>query len=1768
MEAISSTTSNLLVQQTNSHFYHTPEQVSLSTPSSIIDLIEVVNRRQLQNHPATPEEHAALAGWMGWGPLAPAFESFPKGKWAHIRARLAMLLGPEGMQAASAATPTSFFTAPYIAETIWKLATGLGFSGGRVLEPGCGNGAVLAAAPQGLPLAFTGIEREPFTAHVAQLRFPQATILTSALEKVSLVNSSFDLVVGNVPFSRVHVYDRDAPIRFSLHNYFIWRSLLALRPGGLALLVTSRYTLDARNDEQREVLVGLGSLLGAIRLPSKAHQEAHTDVVTDILILQRKNPDVLWQGYDWSTTTTDAIPGIAVNQYFQQQPQSIVGTPTLDRGMYADHELIVHAPEDLPAVLTGVVDHLVNEARSRGGSYLPPIDRTILSSSLVRRRDDGFKEGSYHLIDNRLVQIVDGHAQPVTKMIAELTSLVHLRDAAITLLEAERDLDRPDAELLPLRRKLHASYDAYYKTYGAIHRAKLIVGAADPETGEQGISRRRPAAMYAFSQDPDYCIVLGLEEYDDISQQARKAPIFSQRVHTRPQRKSQADTPGEALALCLDEHGTLDLTIIGKLLGIPEGDVPSYLGDLIYEDPKTGIWQTASEYLSGNVRTKLDQALQAAKNDPERFGRNVRALESVIPEDVLPEEIKVLLGAPWIAPADIEQFCLETFGMRPVVSHERLTSGWEVTAPSGCRTSAAATSEWGTQRVNAYRLVEHGLNKTIPVVYDLTEADTRVKNVEESLAAQEKLRVIQARFGDWVWEETERATRLASVYNRIYNSIVPRTYDGSHLTFPGMSEQWQNNLYPWQKDFVWRMVSSPSALCGHPVGAGKTTTEIAGAMTLRRMGLTNKAAIIVPNHLLEQITAEAQRLYPGAHILMVSREDLSRDRRKLFAARIATGNYDVVVMTHSGLSAIGVHPETEQAYIEKRVAAYKEALLALDENDSHSKYSVKKLETAIEHLRQRQQQLLDKPHDDGVTFEQLGISYLIVDEAHLYKNLGLPTNIQGLQVKPSKRATDLEMKLRWLEEHNQGKAFASFFTATPLSNSMVEAYVLAWYLAQGHLFDADLRTLDAFASVFLEFQTRVEVSPNGGSFRLHTRPARFINLPEFLTMFTQFADLRGPEILSSKRPQRLEHTITIEPSEAIQAYVNDLVGRSERIQQGRPDSIAGKMDNMLWITTSGRMAALDLSLVGLPQEHSPKLEVVARTMLEVYRRWQAEASYLDGEHKSLQIGFCDLGTPNKDGDQVYGKLKRLLISGGMPASAIRYIHEAKTDSAKAHLFQQCRSGQVAVLLGSTSMLGTGTNIQNRCAAIHHIDAPWRPDEVEQREGRGLRPGNVYPVVELFRYVQQRTFDAYSWQTLTNKAVFFDQMRSGKIKGRDMEELGDAALSYGQVKAAATGDPLVLEQADLSVTITHLQRLRSAHLRARKRDAQEAATARTSAANARSRAAILQEIATTTAKSTVPGFVTARGLPIADRTEIGDFIAQRVLALLSHAGGKEWLGRWSDTKIWLQVSNQGKAYLVDLLVGSSSESASLRLSVSQEWLAKGQHWRFAHAIEQRIERAAPEAERELAAVDQFLGRAKDFEGRSREPFAQEEELTRRVQRKTELDAYTSLAAAAKQDAKKQEELAILRAQLLADAPAEVSDLPVAHLVKLAPPRRLQVEQTPIMVSVTAESVVEEPTVSRAVPAAVESVLPDMISGKTAVRSEASPVRSKSTLVFGNENHILLARKRQKKAKSRAKPVSKKASVQMEFPAMLITKEQAPNTKEEPTGPMQHTLWELI
>ncbi|MGO9924598.1 MAG: helicase-related protein, partial [Mycobacterium sp.] len=714
------------------------------------------------------------------------------------------------------------------------------------------------------------------------------------------------------------------------------------------------------------------------------------------------------------------------------------------------------------------------------------------------------------------------------------------------------------------------------------------------------------------------------------------------------------------------------------------------------------------------------------------------------PRDLAPHEIRARLGAPWIPAADVARFCGEVLDSSPpVITHETLTASWTVKTSGWLETSPAATIQWGTSRVNAYRLIELALNGTSPIVYDtVTTPDgstSRVKNVAETLAAVEKRQALDARFAEWLWEDPERCDRLLEMYNRRYNAIVPRRFDGSHLTFDGLSAD--RTPWPWQRDIVWRNVSSPSALCGHKVGAGKTLSMVATAMTLRRLGLATKPMIITPGHLLEQVSRDAKMAYPGAKVLMVTKDDLTPERRKLLAARCATGDWDLVVMTHSGFGLLPVSSRTEDAFLEDQIAVYRQALGSDDERS----VTVKNLNKALDRMRQRQAELRDKRSDDGVSFEQLGVDYLMVDEAHQFKSLPVPSRMSGFSLPESKRATDLALKLKWIRERNEDARWGAFFTGTPVSNTLAELYILQLYLNPDRLAELGLTTFDAWAAQFVDWVTRVEVAPDGGSYRMHTRPARFMNTPELRRLFSEFADVRPNEAFTTGAPELVSSIVTVEPTEGQRWFVDQLVRRADALRSGipqRPDVYRPDLeDNMLWVCGDGRKAALDLSLVGYPTERPPKVEAVAR---EILARWQPSLDHPDGPN--FQIIFCDLGTPKENGGSgIYGKIRDTLIAAGMPPSMVRFVHQAKTDAARAQLFADCRSGKVAVLIGSTPKLGTGVNVQERCAAIHQLDPPWKPAEVEQRDGRGPRPGNRHDTVESLRYVTPGTFDAYSWK---------------------------------------------------------------------------------------------------------------------------------------------------------------------------------------------------------------------------------------------------------------------------------------------------------------------------------------------------------------------------------------------------------------------------------------
>jgi N12 class adenine-specific DNA methylase len=1607
------------------------------TPS-ILELIQTVQKLREAYRPLTQEEQELIRQWPGWGAYAPAFEPSPSEKWQAIGPQIRMLLGPEGYEAASAATPTSFFTPPFISEAIWRLAERLGFTGGAVLEPGCGTGQVLAHVPSSFDLSITGIEQEPFTAGIAQLLFPQAHMINAPLQEVALPDEAFDLVVGNVPFADVPIYDRTLPFKqkLSLHNYCIYRALAALRPGGLAILVTSRYTLDAKDSMARTLLSGPGMLLGAIRLPSSGHKWAKTAVITDILVLQRRYPQASWAGHEWVNLADLSRDGVKIvtSAYYTHHPEQILGTIALGRGMYRDNELVIHAPDNLEAAFDKAIQRIAEDASRHKSIYIPRLDPRQLDTQLAAMRGDGLKEGCFYLLNQAgLVEIVHGQPKAVTKLVEELSALVRLRDVALALLEAERDYSRTDEQLLPLRHELNRRYDAYVAKYGPLRRSTLT-RRIDKETGEEKITRRLPTAMYAFRTDEYYPLVLGLEIYDDETREAKKAPIFSQRVNRPPIYKETADSPAEAIALSLDRYGRLDFTFIAQATGQPEEAIAGYLGDLAYEDPETQRWEIAPLYLSGNVRRKLDIARKALRSDP-KWQRNVEALKKVQPAPIPPEKIKVFLGAPWIPVRHIEQFCQETFGLRPKIAREKVSSNWTVAPPSGVKYSARTTSTWGTHRASAFKLTEHLLNHKTTIIEDPTfDGKTRI-NIAETTLAQQKRKEIQRRFGEWIWEDLERTKELSTLYNHLYNGVVPPRFSGDHLSFPEMDAFWQEHLYPWQRDFIARMISARSALCAYPVGAGKTKIQVAGAMTLRRMKLISKAAILVPNHLLEQITAEAKQLYPGANILMISRDDLARENRRIFMARIATGDHDLVIMTHSAFEAINVHPETKRAYIAEQIRAYKQVLYSIDphSSDKAEQRQIKRIEKQIQRMQERLKELLDIPRDAGITFEQLGVSYLIVDEAHLFKNLGLPTNQEKLAVTPSQRAQDMLMKLRWLEQHNGQRPFASFFTATPISNSMVEAFVMLYYLNYSLLKEYELFNVDDFASLFIETETKVEVTPNGAGFRLYERPSRFINFPELKHLFASVADIRSPDILADNQPKCFVHPVAVEPTPEVVAYVDTLVERSVKLQRGDPEIIEGKLDNMLWVTTDGRKAALWLGLHGREEQYPAKLDAIATEMAKVYHRWQDKASYLPGPYKSLQIGFCDMGTPNqKKGDQVYGELKRLLIQKGIPAQGIRFVHETgDSDAAKARLFEQCRTGEVAILLGSTAKLGTGTNIQTRCAAIHHCDAPWRPDEVKQREGRGQRPGNLYPVVEIFYYVQRRTFDAYSWQILSNKAQFFDQLYSSTEISREIAYSDDSALTFGQVKAAATGDILLLEHANVSLSAETFSQMHASFQRARDRDRQEASMLREEVRSLEEHLKRYQAIEQQAAKyAGEHPFMTPHRTMLVKKEERRAFIASEVLLAVNKRYNFHKIGYWQGVPLSLKIDEDSHVpYL--LVVGEPYRGIEVECHAA--WLEKDNQWRFGWKIEQFFEMLATAMEDYADWIKSKCQKAEEFEAQARVAFPQQEAWQNMQDRKQKLDRYIEYAAKARShnDLK---QLAEMRKRLLATVPKELTERP--------------------------------------------------------------------------------------------------------------------------------------
>ncbi|MBK5224111.1 MAG: DEAD/DEAH box helicase family protein [Acidimicrobiia bacterium] len=1400
-----------------------------------------------------------LARWSGWGAVPAVFDDTDD-RHGEERGELRALLRTQDAWAqARRTTLNAHYTSASVVQAMWRAVEGLGFDGtGRVLEPGCGSGNFIGFAPDGASL--TGVELDATTAVIARhLYGARATIHPIGFEELRVDDGTFDLVIGNVPFAKVTPHDpRHNRGRHALHNYFLLKSLHLTRPGGVVVALTSRYTLDARNPAVRREMAGLADLVGAVRLPERAFAASSgTDVVVDLLVLRRRLPGHDPTGPPWARTVPAALDvdtageTLDVNEYFDAHPDRILGHLTAGRGMYRDHELTVTPTGDLDEQLPAALADLVADAHTTGLTLTPAVAAPALVTAstvvavAVGEFDLEFAQDLSFVTDGhgRIGRLSNGEVHTYTPRVAkdrsELARLVEMRDAARAVLSVQTR-GGSNEDLTDAQDQLTERYEAYVRIYGPINRStQARTGRRDPQTGTEVTRRLRPR-MGGFRDDPDWPLVAALEVFDDDTQTARPAAIFTERIIDPPHQRLGVDTPDEAVAVCLDETGTVTLDRVAELLGTDADNARRRLGQLVYDDPTSTALVPAAEYLSGNIRHKLTTARTAATVNPA-LTLNVAALESVLPRQLEPTEITARLGAPWIAATDIEAFCRDV--LDTTVDVERLAElgSWSARLRNGSRRSVALSSEWGTARADAVTLLDAALNQRLHTVTDATDDGRRVRNDAETLAARDKQEALSNRFSIWVWEDPARSDRLAERYNELFSSTVLPTHDGSHLTLPGLAADFDPRGH--QRDAVARILTDGRALLAHAVGAGKTATMVIAAMEQRRLGSVSKPAVVVPNHMLEQFSREWLQLYPTARILVADRERLSKARRKEFVARAATGDWDGIIFSHAGFARIGLGPDLMRGYLGEEVETARRALSASQDGKG---LSVKRLERRIAQLEENRKRLLaEHTKDDGVRFEETGVDYLYVDEAHAFKNRQVDSSIDGIGGTGSQRAQDLDSKL-WALRRMHGPRVVTFATATPVANSMAELWVMQSYLHPDLLADVDLRAFDAWAATFGRTHTALELAPDGSSYRMQTRFARFQNVPELLTLYRQVADVRTTDDLDLPTPSLTggkAETVVVDPSERLVDYVADLASRAERVRNRVVDP---SEDNMLKVTGDGRRAALDLRLVGEPADTSGgKLATAAARIAGIHHAtrdntYADEGGQLTIRPGALQLVFCDVSTPAGDGWNAYHELRDLLARRGVDRDQIRYMQTAATDVAKAKLFASCRDGTVAVLVGSTETMGVGTNVQARAVALHHLDAPWRPSDIEQRDGRILRQGNQNPEVQVIRYVTEGSFDTYMWQTLERKAAFIAQVTRGDLPDRDVDDIGDQALSFAEVKALATGDPLVLEKAAVDADVARLARLERAHHDDQHRLRRTYETAITRAERAEQRAATLTD----------------------------------------------------------------------------------------------------------------------------------------------------------------------------------------------------------------------------------------------------------------------------------------------------------------------------------------
>ncbi|GIF74187.1 hypothetical protein Asi02nite_37050 [Asanoa siamensis] len=1387
---------------------------------------------QADQRPATAEEQSVLGRWSGWGAVPAALDPDNE-KFAWVRETLGEFLDERELAAARRTVINAHYTDLALVQAVWDGMARLGFAGGQVLEPGCGAGNFIAAAPDAAEI--TGVELDPTTAAIAAALHPRARVLAESFADTRVTTGSFDAVVGNVPFGDVRLHDkRDNLGNHSIHNHFILKALRATRPGGLVAVITSAYTMDAANPGARREMQQMGDLVGAVRLPSKAHaRAAGTDALTDVLVFRRREADRSAAPFDWEYTNPLDVDGttVRINSYFTDHPERILGRIVVGDGLYRRDEVAVSGdPATAPFQLRDALAQIAEQASDTDltmspGSSAPVEVRAAAQLPDSVTRPDGYLRAND---DGTFSRLDDGAWEsyaPAKTQSAELRALIGLRDTAVSLLEAEAASLDDTPQIDRLRGLLNYRYDVYQARFGPINRftdsprrrkdkdTGKMVPALDEETGEQLMNRKRPP-QGGFRHDPFAPVVRALEVFNEETQTGEKADIFRQRVVSPRPPRLGADTPADALAICLDEYGEVRLATVAWLLGVDEDEARRALGTLVYDDPATNRLEPAAAYLSGDVKTKLATARNAADED-ERYAVNVQALTDVVPPDLTAGEISdtgaVKMGAPWIGDEYVQQFLQEILE-DPTVKVEHGGGGmW--TVHSDNNNSVLARSTWGTDRRSAAEIAQHILEQREFVIKDTVSRNPKrtVVNLDAVMAATEKAVEMRERFADWVWEDPTRAATLVARYNDIFQRYVLRNYDDLKLSLPGLAHAFKPDAH--QVAGVARIIHEPAVGLYHAVGAGKTATMIMGAMELRRLGLVRKPVVVVPNQLLDQWTREFLRLYPQAKILAASTEDLEKDRRRLMVARMATGDWDAVILTESAFEMLPMSAEAEQAYIDEQMAQLDAQISEARENGQE--LTLKRLETKKANREQRLEERLDNDKDAGIWWELTGIDYIFRDESHRDKNLRTVSNVPGMSIKGSQRATQMDMKLGWLRDHNP--RWGTRATGTPLANSIVEMYTEFRFLRPDLMEQQGIIDVDSWLATYAEGKVIIEVTPDGGGLRNKTR-LDFVNLDKLVTSLHVFADVKTKDDLNLARPplalradgQRLPEMVVVPPSDALLEKVAELVDRAAKLKGKRPEK---GDDNILKIVAEGSAAALDLRLVGLTTDEIQKLDVAADRVAGYYHA-NKDRIYLgpDGEPHpnpgALQQVFCDLGTPSKKDPTrwtAYGALRQKLVDRGVPREAIRFIHEAEDDRARAELFASCRDGRTAVLISSTEKGGTGVNAQDRMLVLHHLDTPYRPCDLEQREGRIDRRGNQNEEIRIERYVTERSLDAFKWQKVAYKATLAERVLTGRA-GPRTEDIGDVTLSYEEMKAASTGNPLLVDHAKAKVELTRLDRL--------------------------------------------------------------------------------------------------------------------------------------------------------------------------------------------------------------------------------------------------------------------------------------------------------------------------------------------------------------------------